>query len=438
MNIFRQNGIESLSEMKSRYDTFNPSPQREEPYSSNNTAPVYAKGGNLMKRGGFGRHDKSQYGAQYYDVVNMHYNGVMNEMRRRGFSFEDAQRLAPFLVAQLTKEGGWRNDRTDNNYGGLRVNNGTRQLEFDSLPEFYSAYLDTLDRRWGASRGDDYNWRNATSLEDYAARLNRDDLGLHTKEQYDAYNAAHRDNPVYLYTPEWDNSNRPLSSILNDTKFRADAYLNMIYQEDPIANWDEKFTGQPPRGSDFYTHLRRGQEEGFQNWYNAYAKINGLDTNPNDPRHAYDYRGFYRSLNDWQRQSYLDSPGVHLPDTYKWPTHPTFSQESKYYNPRTMEDVGTWDGGNFKEGEYNRAMQNMDAFNLSLENIQKMLDGNQHGKGGKIHIKPENRGKFTALKKRTGHSASWFKEHGTPAQKKMAVFALNARKWKHEYGGIKF
>ena len=61
--------------------------------------------------------------------------------------------------------------------------------------------------------------------------------------------------------------------------------------------------------------------------------------------------------------------------------------------------------------------------------------GNRYDKGGKIHIKPENRGKFTALKKRTGKSASWFKEHGTPAQKKMAVFALNARKWKHAFGG---
>lgn len=50
-------------------------------------------------------------------------------------------------------------------------------------------------------------------------------------------------------------------------------------------------------------------------------------------------------------------------------------------------------------------------------------------KGGSIHIKPENRGKFTALKKRTGHSASWFKENGTPAQKKMATFELNARHW---------
>lgn len=54
----------------------------------------------------------------------------------------------------------------------------------------------------------------------------------------------------------------------------------------------------------------------------------------------------------------------------------------------------------------------------------------ESGKSG-IHIKPENRGKFTALKKRTGKSSTWYKEHGTPAQKKMAVFALNAKHWNH-------
>lgn len=51
--------------------------------------------------------------------------------------------------------------------------------------------------------------------------------------------------------------------------------------------------------------------------------------------------------------------------------------------------------------------------------------------GGKIYIKPSHRGRFTALKERTGHSTTWFKENGTPAQKKMATFALNAAKWKH-------
>lgn len=61
--------------------------------------------------------------------------------------------------------------------------------------------------------------------------------------------------------------------------------------------------------------------------------------------------------------------------------------------------------------------------------------GNTFADGGNIHIKPENRGKFTRLKKRTGKSSTWYKEHGTPEQKKMATFALNARKWKHAFGG---
>lgn len=62
---------------------------------------------------------------------------------------------------------------------------------------------------------------------------------------------------------------------------------------------------------------------------------------------------------------------------------------------------------------------------------------NEYRGGGSIHIKPENKGKFTALKKRTGKSASWFKAHGTPAQRKMATFELNSRHWgnRHEDGG---
>ena len=71
-----------------------------------------------------------------------------------------------------------------------------------------------------------------------------------------------------------------------------------------------------------------------------------------------------------------------------------------------------------------------------LNNLDDVRKGyNEFAKGGDIYIKPANRGKFTALKERTGHSATWFKEHGTPAQKKMAVFELNARKWKHNDGG---
>lgn len=89
----------------------------------------------------------------------------------------------------------------------------------------------------------------------------------------------------------------------------------------------------------------------------------------------------------------------------------------------------------FKRGETGKGYN----WKGAIENVRNRMaapEGNIKKDGGKIHIKPENRGKFTALKKRTGHSASWFKAHGTPAQKKMATFALNARKWKHSDGGL--
>lgn len=59
----------------------------------------------------------------------------------------------------------------------------------------------------------------------------------------------------------------------------------------------------------------------------------------------------------------------------------------------------------------------------------------EYKRGGRIYIKPSHRGRFTSLLKRTGKPASWFKAHGTPAQRKMATFALNARKWKYADGG---
>ena len=54
----------------------------------------------------------------------------------------------------------------------------------------------------------------------------------------------------------------------------------------------------------------------------------------------------------------------------------------------------------------------------------------ESGKSG-IHIKPENRGKLTRLKKRTGKSEAELWKEGDPAVRKMITFARNSRKWKH-------
>lgn len=54
--------------------------------------------------------------------------------------------------------------------------------------------------------------------------------------------------------------------------------------------------------------------------------------------------------------------------------------------------------------------------------------------GSGIHIKPENRGKFTATKKATGKSTEELTHSKNPITKKRAIFAQNASKWKHEDG----
>lgn len=52
--------------------------------------------------------------------------------------------------------------------------------------------------------------------------------------------------------------------------------------------------------------------------------------------------------------------------------------------------------------------------------------------GGTIHIKPENRGKFNALKKRTGKTTEELTHSKNPLTRKRAIFAQNARKWNHK------
>ena len=52
--------------------------------------------------------------------------------------------------------------------------------------------------------------------------------------------------------------------------------------------------------------------------------------------------------------------------------------------------------------------------------------------GGSIHIKPENKGKFTETKKRTGKTTEELTHSKNPITRKRAIFAQNAKKWNHK------
>ena len=49
-----------------------------------------------------------------------------------------------------------------------------------------------------------------------------------------------------------------------------------------------------------------------------------------------------------------------------------------------------------------------------------------------ININPKNKGKFNATKKRTGKSTEELTHSKNPLTRKRAIFAQNAKRWKHK------
>jgi hypothetical protein len=73
------------------------------------------------------------------------------------------------------------------------------------------------------------------------------------------------------------------------------------------------------------TPLDQGQEDEFKKWYKDYSTRNQLNDNPDDPRHQYDYRGWWSAI---QRDpSYAPVKGKdgfdHGPQEFKDTDHPT-------------------------------------------------------------------------------------------------------------------
>ena len=68
---------------------------------------------------------------------------------------------------------------------------------------------------------------------------------------------------------------------------------------------------------------------------------------------------------------------------------------------------------------------------FGYNSLGQPIDTYKHGKDSGIHINPKNRGKFNALKKRTGKTTEQLTHSKNPLTRKRAIFAQNAKKFKH-------
>ena len=166
-------------------------------------------------------------------ISNARYFMANDSLRRGGASLEDAERLARILGAQSALETGWVDDVKGNNFAGY-MSKGKR-MTFDDPSAFWDYHISNLDRKWPG-------WRDAKDITEYYNIVNHPELGLDTKEKFDAYNRAHRDNPVYIYAPAWENSNylRDLSSVYDRY---INKYVNLDFSDGGDIHIDESHKG---------------------------------------------------------------------------------------------------------------------------------------------------------------------------------------------------
>lgn len=163
---------------------------------------------------------------------------------------------------------------------------------------------------------------------------------------------------------------------------------------------------------------------------------------------TYNYRQWY---NDLPFGATVNDFKGHFPDTYKTVYHPTFSNESMYspnnnkYIPNTQYNPNNITGGRWDGNNYILSKDQIDN-NWNIDRtVDYLLKGDpgvkliipQYNSGKNIHIKKENRGKFTAAANKHGMSVQAFATKVLNAPKgkysstlrKRANFAKNASKW---------
>ena len=111
---------------------------------------------------------------------------------------------------------------------------------------------------------------------------------------------------------------------------------------------------------------------------------------------------------------------------------------SAYGGPINVFGSGAIDYELAKEDLYNKQLSAMGKYKMSsMPNSFETPELTVFAKGGKIHIKKANRGKFTDYcgGKVTSECIARGKRSKSAAVRKRATFAANARKWHHAFGG---
>lgn len=195
MELAVKSGITNLDDIQEVYNTFASGGPKEQ--KKDNPAEALWNGDYewSLKR----EEEAPQYKDKYDRISNSRYESAYNALRNRGYHGFDADRLARILATQSIHETGWVDADSLHNYAGYLDAKG-KKIKYASPEAFWDTHINNLSNRWP-------NWDKAMTIEEYFNTINSANLKLDTKEKFNAYNKKHRDNPAYIYAPDWENTN---------------------------------------------------------------------------------------------------------------------------------------------------------------------------------------------------------------------------------------
>ena len=129
-------------------------------------------------------------------------------------------------------------------------------------------------------------------------------------------------------------------------------------------------------------------ENDFQKWYAKIAEYKGLNPDPDDAEQYYDYRTYWLENPEAAQKMLENDPEAHFSDRYKYPGHPTFSDESMYADEEhpgghweTVDGVGYYVPSEYTKSYIDRTIQYLAGQNEGVyidgeyKLIPKMPDG---------------------------------------------------------------
>jgi len=144
----------------------------------------------------------------------------------------------------------------------------------------------------------------------------------------------------------------------------------------------------------------------------------------------------WKRVTSWDVVQFLDESDMF--DAFESFIYFNYPQEYKSMNTEAIEDYTTeqffqedWD--ELAKSLLQQSVNEGRVLEMTEEELKNMIKygTNKLLEKSGIHIDPENEGKFTATKERTGKSTEELTHSKNPLTRKRAIFAQNVKKWNH-------